>query len=73
MTLTPRHRAVLGALSDVPSGMYLGSIKGRLTGILRGADVPSILDDLLAAGLVTRTAGAPTLWRRAKMTQGGDR
>ena len=51
MTLTPRHRAVLGALGQLTGGMYLGSLKGRLGREFRSqTELEAILADLERVG-----------------------
>ena len=44
--LTPKHQTVLDALSAVTSGMYLGSIKGRIGPKISGDELDDILRDL---------------------------
>lgn len=64
--MTPKHRAVLDAIPP-GSGLYLGSIKGRLAGKVPAADIPSIIDELVSVGLVTRSSWLrPVLYRRTE-------
>lgn len=66
--MSPKYAAVLDAVSTVTSGMYLGSIKGRLPKI-NGDTLEDILRDLVKTGQITRNPTPPHLYKRV-WTQG---
>ena len=66
MARSPKHDLVLDTIGAVGSGMYIGSIKGRLAGIgITMPELDAILRDLVADGLVVRKGEKPPhLWKR---------
>ena len=66
--MSPKHAAVLDAVSAVTSGMHLGSIKGRLPKI-SGETLEDILRDLVRTGQISRNDRPPHLYKRV-WTQG---
>ena len=63
--LTPKHQTVLDALSAVTSGMYLGSIKGRIGPKISGDELDDILRDLVRVGLMRRLGERkPVMFKR---------
>lgn len=63
--VTPKHQTVLDALSAVTSGMYLGSIKGRIGPKISGDELYEILRDLIRMGLVKRLGErSPVMFKR---------
>jgi outer membrane lipoprotein SlyB len=65
--MTPRHQAVLDAIPPGSSGRYLASIRGALAGKVPASDVKSILSELVAVGMLTRSSDRdPALFKRTE-------
>lgn len=58
--MTPLARAILDALAAQPSGLYRGSLAGKVG----TTKLDETLATLARAGLVEAIGRAPTLWRR---------